>query len=42
MVSIMEKHTIITLKNEGHSNREVAKITGIHRKTVGKYWNEYL
>lgn len=42
MISIMEKHTIITLKNEGYSNREVAKLTGVHRKTVGKYWNTYL
>ena len=37
-----EKHTIIKLKEEGHSNREVARLTGIHRKTVARYWNEHL
>jgi hypothetical protein len=37
----MEKHTIITLKLNGKSNHAVAKETGIHRKTVAKYWNEY-
>lgn len=38
----MEKHTIITLKKEGRSNREIARLCGMHRKTVAKYWNEYL
>ena len=37
----MQKHTVITLKNEGHSNRVVSKMTGIGRKTVAKYWDEY-
>lgn len=37
----MDKHTIITLKNKGRSNREVARLTGFHRKTVSRYWNEY-
>lgn len=37
----MDKHTIITLKSNGHSNREVERITGINRKTVAKYWKEY-
>ncbi|MDR0875683.1 MAG: hypothetical protein LBN12_05685 [Clostridiales Family XIII bacterium] len=36
-----DKHAIIKLKEEGHSNREVARMTGIHRKTVAKYWEEY-
>ena len=36
-----DKHTIIKLKEEGHSNHEVQRITGIHRKTVAKYWSEY-
>lgn len=40
--NIMDKHTIINLKRKGHSNREVNRITGINRKTVAKYWNEYL
>lgn len=37
----MDKHAIIKLKLEGHSNRKVAKMLNIDRKTVGKYWNEY-
>ena len=37
----MDKHTIIKQKNEGHSNRKVAQLTGINRKTVAKYWNQY-
>jgi len=37
----MQKHTVITLKNEGHSNREVSKMIGIGRKTVARYWNDY-
>ena len=39
---IMDKHTIIKLKQKGHSNRNVEKITGINRKTVASYWNEYI
>jgi len=41
VITIMQKHTIITLKNEGHSNREIARMTGINRKTVARYWNDY-
>lgn len=37
----MDKHTIIKLKQEGHSNRKVAELMNINRKTVAKYWNEY-
>lgn len=37
----MDKHTIIKLKKEGYSNRQVAKLLSINRKTVGRYWNEY-
>lgn len=37
----MDKHTIIKLKKQGHSNRSIAKLTGIDRKTVARYWNEY-
>ena len=37
----MDKHAIIKLKKEGHSNRQVAKMLHINRKTVAKYWNEY-
>ena len=38
---MMDKHTIITLKNQGKSIREIARITGFARKTVRKYWGEY-
>jgi transposase len=37
----MDKNAIITLKLKGKSNRWIAKETGINRKTVAKYWNEY-
>ena len=36
-----EKTEIIQLKKQGLSNRDVARRLGIHRKTVGKYWNEH-
>jgi transposase len=38
---LMDKYAIIKLKEEGHSNREVARLTGMNRKTVARYWNEY-
>jgi len=41
MVELMEKAKVIMLKNEGFSNREVARRTGLHRETVSKYWEEY-
>ena len=34
-------HAIIKLKEQGLSNRGVARILGIDKKTVNKYWNEY-
>lgn len=40
--TLMDKNAIIRLKNQGYSNREVASILNINRKTVGKYWKEYL
>lgn len=33
----MEKHTIIKLLSSGHSDRKIARDTGIDRKTVAKY-----
>lgn len=36
-----DKTEIIQLKKQGLSNRDVARRLGIHRKTVGKYWNEH-
>lgn len=29
--------TTRTLHESGHSNREIARLTGVHRETVGKY-----
>ncbi|MBE7478361.1 MAG: IS21 family transposase [Ignavibacteriales bacterium] len=37
----MDKHTIIRLKKQGHSNRAIGRLTGIDRKTVARYWNEF-
>lgn len=42
MKNIMEKYTIIKLKLQGYSNRKVSKITEINRKTIAKYWREYI
>ena len=41
MVKFMDKKNIIMLKEQGLSNREVARRTGHNRKTVSKYWEEY-
>jgi transposase len=41
MVKFMGKKKIIMLKEQGLSNREVARRTGHDRGTVSKYWNEY-
>ena len=41
VINLIDKHAIIRLKNQGYSNREVAKILKINRKTIAKYWNEY-
>ena len=37
----MKKMDIISLKNQGKSNRATAKLTGLNRETVSKYWEEY-
>jgi lambda repressor-like predicted transcriptional regulator len=41
MVGMEKKSEVIRLKNEGNSNREVARQTGLNRETVSKYWEEY-
>jgi transposase len=41
MVGMETKANVIMLKNQGLSNREVARQTGINRETVSKYWEEY-
>lgn len=42
MITLMDKYTIIKLKETGLSNRQIAKQLGIDRKTVNKYWNDYI
>jgi transposase len=37
----MDKNAIITMKAKGKSNREVARLAGVNRKTVAQYWSEY-
>ena len=41
MKDLMEKSSIIKLKEHGYSNRKIQKMLKIDRKTVAKYWNEY-
>ena len=41
MITIVDKLQIIRLKEEGNSNREVARRMGIDRKTVSRYWKKY-
>lgn len=41
MMEFMDKKNILDLKQQGISNREVARRLGVNRKTVAKYWNEY-
>ena len=41
MITLMDKYTIIKLKQTGMSNRQVAKQLGMNRKTVNKYWSDY-
>lgn len=41
-MNITDKHAIIKLKTQGHSSRKTAEILGINRKTVARYWNDYL
>jgi transposase len=38
---LMDKYTIIKLKQEGLSNREIERTLKIDRRTVADYWNEY-
>lgn len=42
MMSIIDKHSIIKLKSKGYSNRKVADLLSINRKTVARYWNRHL
>ena len=36
-LKMAEVTTIRTLHQSGHSNREIARLVGVHRETVGKY-----
>lgn len=42
MKNLVDKLKIIGLKEQGYSNREVAHITNCDRKTIAKYWKQYL
>lgn len=41
MKNLLDKAAIIRLKQEGLSNRGVARSLGTDKKTVNKYWNQY-
>ena len=41
VIILMDKHAIIKLKLEGHSNHKLEKMINVNRKTIAKYWNEY-
>lgn len=41
MVELLIKQKIILMHRDGISNREIARILGIHRDTVAKYVDEY-
>ena len=41
MKNLLDISAILKLKEQGLSNRSIAKTLGINRKTVNKYWNEY-
>lgn len=41
MENLLDISAILKLKEQGLSNRTIAKTLGINRKTVNKYWNEY-
>lgn len=41
MKDLLDISAILKLKEQGLSNRGVAKTLGIDKKTVNKYWNEY-
>ena len=36
-LSMAEVQTILTLHKSGHSNREIARLVGVHRETVARY-----
>jgi transposase len=42
VIKKMDKYSIITLKKNGLSFREISRKLNIHRKTVAKIWNEYM
>ena len=42
MINIFDKAHIIKLKQQGLSNREIARQSGINRKTIAKVWNNHL
>ena len=41
MKSLLDVSAMLKLKEQGLSNRRIAKILDVNRKTVNKYWNQY-
>lgn len=41
MKNLLDVSAMLKLKEQGLSNRSIAKILGVNRKTVNKYWNQY-
>lgn len=41
MKNLLDVSAMLKLKEKGLSNRAIAKILGVDKKTVNKYWNKY-
>lgn len=41
MKNLLDVSAMLKLKEQGLSNRSIAKVLGVNRKTVNKYWNQY-
>ena len=41
MKNLLDVSAMLKLKEQGLSNRRIAKILDVNRKTVNKYWNQY-
>lgn len=41
MITVKDLHAIIKLKEAGHSDRKIATLCDIDRKTIAKYWHRH-